>query len=417
MNSRLERFRTYMVHFNPAANPVDAVREGFYVPRPGRSASAEIAARVELDPRSSHLVVGGIGSGKTTQLLVAGDRLRRLADTRAEYIDVSKLHDLSHMSPGTLLVIAGVVLAKMTEDDLGSEANRARERFLQWAYGHREWVYDEPDDYEDHRDWGEDDGDYEHHGEPGHYVHRPPLLSSPDKPIAWTISEKAEVFNVLSAALIQRFIHIVLLIDSLDRLIDPVAFATVVEEDVRVLTAAGVGIVLVGPLRSMYGTHRSITDHFQHFYPQLALDTQEDPRGSAFMIEVLRKRAGEDMLTPEACARLALLSGGVPRDLISLARAAGEEAYLRDADVVTDQHVETAADAFGRDLLYGLGPEELAVLQRVRKRGVFVQTSDQDLALLVTRRVLEYRNGRARFAVHPTIEPLLAQLDEGGVAP
>lgn len=396
-----------MVRFNPAADPLVAVREGFYVARPGHSAAVAIAARVELDPRSSHLVVGGIGSGKTTQLLVACDRVGRLDDMRAAYVDVGQLHDLSHMNPGTLLVVAGVALARMTKDDLGPEAEHARERFSQWAFGHREWVDFEPDYSEDGR---EDDGDYRE----GHFVDRAPLLSSPQKPLPWSIVEQAEAFKALAAALIRRFSHIVLFIDSLDRLTDPVAFATVVEGDVRALTAAGIGVVLVGPLQTMYGTHRSITDHFQHFYPQLAIDTQEDPAGSGFLIEMLRKRAGEDILTAAAGARLARLSGGVPRDLISLARAAGEEAYQRDADVVEEHHVEAAADAFGRDLLFGLSPDELNVLQRVRRKGTFVQTSDQGLSLLVTRRVLEYRNGRARFAVHPTLEPLLAQLDEGG---
>jgi hypothetical protein len=52
------------------------------------------------------------------------------------------------------------------------------------------------------------------------------------------------------------------------------------------------------------------------------------------------------------------------------------------------------------------------VLHQVRAKGTFVQTSEKDLALLATRRVLEYANGKPRFAVHPTIEPLLAQIAE-----
>ena len=100
------------------------------------------------------------------------------------------------------------------------------------------------------------------------------------------------------------------------------------------------------------------------------------------------------------------------RDLITLAQAAGEEAYLSGTDVIDEAHVEAAADAFGRKHLLGLGPDEIEVLQRVRTKGIFVQTSDKDLALLVTRRVLEYQNGRTRYGVHPTIRPLLEQLAE-----
>ena len=61
--------------------------------------------------------------------------------------------------------------------------------------------------------------------------------------------------------------------------------------------------------------------------------------------------------------------------------------------------------------MLGLDTEEIRVLQRVASSGAFVPTSDKDLALLVTRRVLEYGAGRTRFAVHPTIVPLLQQLE------
>jgi hypothetical protein len=50
-------------------------------------------------------------------------------------------------------------------------------------------------------------------------------------------------------------------------------------------------------------------------------------------------------------------------------------------------------------------------LQRVRINGSVLHTSEEDLALLMTRRVLEYRGqGPVRYAVHPTIERLLAEL-------
>jgi hypothetical protein len=61
--------------------------------------------------------------------------------------------------------------------------------------------------------------------------------------------------------------------------------------------------------------------------------------------------------------------------------------------------------------MQGLRADEIEVLKRVRKKGAFVQTSEDDLALLMTRRVLEYRsNGRPRYAVHPTIEGFLDEL-------
>lgn len=354
-----------MARLNPAASPMQAFVEGLVVPRPGRSTAEQIAARLELDPTSSHLVIGGIGSGKTTQLLIACGRLNQLADTHAEYIDVSEMHDMSRMDPGTLIVVAGLAAGRMLEPTDDRAAHVAGEQFKRWAHGHAEWVQVDED--------------------------------------------KAQKLSLIRSALRQRFPHMVLLLDSLDRLPDPALFAAVVEQDVRALRKAGIGVVLVGPLRSMFGPHRAVADHFQHFYAQPAVDVQEDEAGRAFLTGVLRKRAPAELLPDPACERLAELSGGVLRDLISLARAAGEEAYMRGAEQVEDEHIEAAADAFGRQLIFGLNPAEIDILQRVRQSGTFVQTSDDDLALLVTRRVLEYQNGSARFAVHPTLKPLLEQ--------
>lgn len=86
---------------------------------------------------------------------------------------------------------------------------------------------------------------------------------------------------------------------------------------------------------------------------------------------------------------------------------------MNGSDQVELTHVTTAADAFGRKLLFGLSPEEIEILQRVKKSGSFVQTSDQDLALLVTRRILEYPTNARRFAVHPTLVALLEQMTLG----
>lgn len=129
------------------------------------------------------------------------------------------------------------------------------------------------------------------------------------------------------------------------------------------------------------------------------------------MTRVLRRRAEEGLLSDPGVRRTVDLSGGVLRDLISLARAAGEEAYTAGVDQVRVRHVENAGDTFGRTLMLGLDKEELSVLQRVRSAGQFIPTTDKDLALLITRRVLEYANGRSRYVVHPTIRPLLKQLE------
>ncbi|WP_437751867.1 hypothetical protein [Sorangium sp. So ce1389] len=406
MTTRLERFRGYMARLNPAARPVQAVRDGLYVPRPGRSTADEIAARLELDPASSHLVVGGIGSGKTTQLLVARDRLTALPDTHAEYIDVADLHDLARLEPGILTILAGVSLSRLIGQTDDKATRAAMKQFDTWAHGKIEWIELPPDDPYDYEP-GPDDYDPEPQYQ---LVEHKPLVVPPEKPVDGSVQNKASRLSQLRSALNERFPHVVLLFDSLDRLTEPSVFARVIEADVRAIHSTGIGLALVGPLASMYGPHRSVTDHFQHFYPQMAVDVRNDAEGRAFLVELLRRRAVSDLLPDASAVRLAEWSGGVLRDLVSLARAAGEEAYMRGAECVEEEHIDAAADAFGRKLIFGLSPAEIEVLLRIASEGSFVQTSDQDVALLVTRRVLEYRTGNPRFAVHPTLRPLLQQL-------
>ncbi|HRI72310.1 MAG TPA: hypothetical protein PK156_49085, partial [Polyangium sp.] len=89
VRNRREIWREFMGCFEPSSDPRDAVQRGFYVPRPGRTLAEQLAARFEVKPSASHLLVGGVGSGKTTQLLVAQDRLQEHKDIAVAYVDVS----------------------------------------------------------------------------------------------------------------------------------------------------------------------------------------------------------------------------------------------------------------------------------------------------------------------------------------
>jgi len=60
-----------MSRLNAAADPADAIRQGFYVEPGERSIAKQLATRLELEPASSHPVVGGVGAGNTTQLLLS----------------------------------------------------------------------------------------------------------------------------------------------------------------------------------------------------------------------------------------------------------------------------------------------------------------------------------------------------------
>ncbi len=84
---RRTRFRDYMRRLDPTGDPVLAVEGGLYVPPPN-AVSRRIATRIELEPASSHLLVGGIGSGKTTELIAIERALAKVDDLRPVRVDV-----------------------------------------------------------------------------------------------------------------------------------------------------------------------------------------------------------------------------------------------------------------------------------------------------------------------------------------
>ena len=67
MSNRLKLVRERMAAFEGAANPSVAIESGYYVHAPGKLLVDNISNRIALRPLSSHLLLGGIGSGKTTQ--------------------------------------------------------------------------------------------------------------------------------------------------------------------------------------------------------------------------------------------------------------------------------------------------------------------------------------------------------------
>lgn len=326
----LQRFRAYMARMNPVADPAQAIQQGLYVPPPGPTVAEQLARRLELEPASTHLILGGIGSGKTSELLQTKARLEgRLSEVgdHVEYIDVSRKHDLCVPElSGVLVALSGLSLAEPTEER-----------------------------------------------------HKP------------------------------RGAHAVFLFDSLDRLSSPERFREAVEQDLRVLKAAGIGAAIVGPIRFMVGHDRVIGDLFDHTYFQLATDPNK-PEGLAFLKAVLRRRADDDILPDECLAPLARAAGGALRDLINLAKLAGNEAYAAGHDPIAREDVDRAIDAFGRNLAVGLDAMQVATLKHLQHQGGFVVRGERELSLLETRRVLLYSG--SRWVVHPALAPLLDAVPE-----
>ncbi|WP_437568070.1 hypothetical protein [Sorangium sp. So ce542] len=403
--TRLERFRAYMARMNPIADPGTALRENLYVTPPGRSVADELATRIELEPASTHLVIGGIGSGKTSELLMARERLGRSlpeAGDHVEYIDVSRHHalDAADLS-GVLVALAGQALVQKIGHRYRLKPKSPLFAAIDAVRHHADgtWI-----PYEDIPPGSEYDDEPD-----GEYLRVPGVLVSPDTPLPSGFEELSAHLRTIRTAYPGDGKHIVFLFDSLDRLPNAGLFREAVQHDLRALKAAGIGVAVVGPIRFMSGTDRAITELFDQTHFLVAHDPTK-PDGLAFLIQVLRKRAEPDML-PDACLEpLARASGGVMRDLIALAKRAGQEAYSVGHDRITPEGVARAIDAFGRSLAVGLDDEQVKMLQHIRRGKGFVIRGERELSLLETGRVVHH--GESRFVVHPSLVPLLDAIPE-----
>jgi hypothetical protein len=390
--TRIERFRAYMARMSPVADPEAAIREKLYVRPPGRSVAEELATRLELEPASTHLVLGGIGSGKTSELLVARERLERSlgeVGDHFEYIDVSRRLDLGAPTLyGVLAALAGQSLARRirvrptSPRPLAGAVDAMRNTAPSF----------DPDPEPDERP-------RRHHG----------ALVARETTVPYLPRVLAEQLRTLRAAYPGGGRHAIFLFDSLDRLPHPDNFRDVVQDDLRALKAAGIGVVVVGPLRFVAGTDRAIGDLFDqtHFVPAPDPVTQD---GLAFLTSVLRARADPSALPDECLAPIARASGGVMRDLISLAKRVGHEAYAAGHGRISPDDVARAVDAFGRNLAVGLDDAQVKRLRHVQRGKGFVIRGEQELSLLETGRILLH--GESRFAVHPALAPLLDTIPE-----
>jgi ABC-type glutathione transport system ATPase component len=86
-NDRLARFRAIRAKLDPTGDPASTIG-AFYVDSP-HSVSARLAAELSIAPGSSHLLVGGVGSGKTTELLAELEVLQRVR-TQGKFVHTSE---------------------------------------------------------------------------------------------------------------------------------------------------------------------------------------------------------------------------------------------------------------------------------------------------------------------------------------
>jgi hypothetical protein len=122
---------------------------------------------------------------------------------------------------------------------------------------------------------------------------------------------------------------------------------------------------------------------------------------NACLRSVLEKRHCSDLLNREEVDAICHYSGGVLRDLISLSRDAGEEAYVSEHDTIIAADVEKVIRQLGNGYLRGLGPPVINALLELDQSKSFNVRLPHNIELLLTRRVLEYSS--TDFRVHPAL--------------
>lgn len=397
MSNRLKFFREQMAAFEGAVDPQRAIESGYYVPEPRKSVSELISRRVGLRPSSTHLLLGGIGSGKTTQLLVTRDLINKeIEDVHAYYVDVSLYTDISEISTGVLTAIAGIVVSDLMKDSEQELVKKNIALIQKLAYGYSERKVIDPLAGLTSTKLLESRVVLERHEG---------ILTSKS---GNEQRELIEAINRLDKVATSEYGEIILLLDGLDRIDDMQIFSQVVTTDLRDLSSVGIGIVLVSPLRALYSEYRDTLEQAVNYFDyQSCFDVENDTDSQKFFESVIRTRASEGFIEEAAIQNLIHWSGGVLRDLINLTQTSIEEAYLADDDTLQQKHIETSIASLGKAKILGLSDLEVEILVNILDGDAFLPRTDAEVKLLATGRVLEYRYPEKRYAVHPAILPVL----------
>jgi hypothetical protein len=405
MSNRLKFYREQMAAFEGTVDPRSAIDSGYYIPEPRKSSSSQIA-RIALRPSAKHLLIGGIGSGKTTQLLIACDQLNDIENISAHYIDVSLYTDISKLSTNTLVVITGLLLLQLAKDHSDEKIKKYQELIQKEAYGYSEYI-NEKSPMEQNLDLLKLGLPHEllNRSTQRLVKHQGILTKERSNSIQ---NELKQAIHYLNSVVRANYGEIIILFDGLDRLDDASRFNDLIKNDVQNISLAGIGVVLIGPLLTLYSQYRDIIEPaVNHTTYQSCFDVENDRECHSFFKDILNIRSRKNFIDQSASLNLIKYSGGVLRDLINLTQASIEEAYISDEENLKEAHVEAAATSFGRAKILGVSDQDLAVLKQIANTGKFVPRTDEEIRLLVTGRVLEYQYPAKRFAVHPTLQPLL----------
>src|ERR1022692_168500 len=402
---RRQVYRPFLERLNPIASSQTLLADGLIVspdhdPRDTGQPPIHVAfaSTAELNHGSQMALVGGIGSGKTTELVLTRKFLSRHSDAVSVFLDLADYTDLNEISTGAILASAGLQLySQLTKaaKELTKEVTAAHTKLEELAYGRTEWV-------KLPKPWELGDT-LQSFPVP---VGIPGLLRSRFPALGHKVKEAKDLLLCIASPLLESDAQITLLIDGLDRLIKPELFRQFAEQDLQALKGTKISVIIVAPLLLWYDKSRFLQDYFDmvKHIPAAAAD----PQHSDFLRQILQRRGALELIDRAEVTSIAKYSGGVLRDLLTLARSSAEYAYRDDEDRIGRRHVNAAIKQLGNRYLVGLGNERKGLFRRLSEDGEFPIEDSTARELLVNRQVLEYfKGGVDYFAVHPALAKVL----------
>ncbi|MEM9455044.1 MAG: hypothetical protein AAGF11_12760 [Myxococcota bacterium] len=398
---------------------------------------------VELDRRlrlpighMCYAVAGGVGSGKSTELLATAGRLTN--DALVVFVDLwrhfeSSVRDpaaLDHLQPWELVGLLGLALVRAGRERFGHPWKEPQDDLARalGAFGHPE------------------------PGKPSVDVSRLTgglavmaggavgaiagtgleLLKAATDATTWnwkiglrgrdrTSDQDQRVRRVLDATngVIQTLRDayqrkLILVIDGLDRVRVPATFEDLfVDSNLLRELACDVVVCAELALVQRYRSRMRITKTFE--VTNIPVARRDDPTlvgdGVGFFHDLVRRRLGApevplspNAFTAEMIERLAWCSGGRLRDFMSLVREIAIRGLMDEVDVVSSDAVEAVIDDLRREKEGGLNADEIAELQRVLKDPKHrLPGGEVALGLLDKHLLLAYPNESTWYLPHPVL--------------
>jgi hypothetical protein len=221
------------------------------------------------------------------------------------------------------------------------------------------------------------------------------------------VKKVRQLVLTITAPLLEVDAQVTLLFDGLDRLIKPARFREFAEQDLQALRGTKISVIVVAPLLMLYDRSRFLQEYFDVVRH---LPAAAGRRDKAFLRSILERRGALKLMGSVEVSSIVRYSGGVIRDLLTLASSAAANAYRDDQDQIGAEHTRAAVQQLGNRYLMGLGIAQRRRLDRLARSGQFSLEDPVALELLVNRQVLEhFENERESFKVHPALSRVLAK--------